>query len=626
MPEVLLRMNSAPPKSWLRRFFSFVGGFLNGLRKTLHLILLLVLFVPIILVLTKRDVPMKSKTTLVLNLKGNIVEQYSGRPSDRLTASFTGDDVDEVQLRDIRSALKAAATDPNIVQVLVRTDELTGAGVATLREVGKALTTFKASKKPIHAYAYGYDQRGLYIAAHTDGVWLHPGGLAMLEGLGRNRTYYKTLLDNLGVDVAVFRVGEFKSAVEPYLRDGPSAEAAAADRQWLGDIWQIMLSDFAALRGRSAADYTAMIEELPQRLQAVGGNPAQLAMDEKLVDELLTPAEVVNRMLANGAADPDDEFLQIGLKAYVAKVVKPVATNTDTVGIIVAEGGIADGTAPPGAIGGDSTAALVRMAREDKHIKAVVLRVDSPGGSGFASEVIRNEIELTRAAGKPVVVSMGDVAASGGYWISMTSDTIFADEATITGSIGIYALFPSAARALDKIGVHAEGTTTTWLAGALDPMRPLDPRLGALLDAVIKHGYQDFIGKVAQARNTTPEAIDAVARGRVWSAGQAKERGLIDQLGGLDAAIADAAKRANLQTYATRYVEEELSGFDRLLAGLNANSAVKAFGLGQHSGLPKDLLELVRSRGAERDLRMLLDTHKRSPLAIYSYCFCDDLR
>lgn len=617
---------STKKKGLLRRMFGALGRGLDALRRTLHLLLLLAIFVPLVMMLFSSEEPMRERTTLVLNLRGAVVEQYTGTPSDRLVANLSGEDIQEVQLRDIRAALQAAAVDPNISQVLVRTDALTSAGISTLREIGKAITAFKASGKPIHAYGYYYDQRGLYIGAHTQGIWMHPSGGAILEGLGRNRIYYKSLLDKLGIDIAVFRVGEYKSAVEPYLRDGPSPEAREMDSLWLGDLWNIFLEDLARERGRTAADFSALIDELPQRLQAHAGDPAQMAVAEKLVDELMTPDELVQRLLAKGAPDEDTQFRQIGLKPYVERTHQPLARNTPSIGIVIAEGGIADGRQPPGAVGGDSTAALLRKAREDAAIKAVVLRVDSPGGSGFASEIIRNEVDLLRAAGKPVVVSMGDVAASGGYWISMSADTIYADQATITGSIGIYGLFPSLARGLDTVGVHADGTSTTWLAGALDPMRPLDPRLAEVMERVIRHGYTDFIGRVAAARKTTPEAIDAIGRGRVWSAGQAQERGLVDTLGGLDDAIADAAKRAGLTKVQARYVEVELSGFDRFLANLGAHAWVRAAGLGHGPSIPRDLLELVRQRGAERDLALLLQTQRRNPLAIYAYCFCDDLR
>lgn len=618
-------MISSPPRHGpVRRFFGFLGRSVDFVRKTLHLLLLLLIFVPILYAMFSDVEPLKARTTLVLNLKGNIVEQYTGHPSDRLSAALSGEEIDEVQLRDIRTALRAAAKDPDITQVLVRTDQLLGAGLSTLRDVGREIEAFKKSGKPITAYAYWYDQRGLFLAAHTDQVWLHPGGVAMLEGLGRNRTYYKSLLDKLKVDVSVFRVGEYKSAVEPYLLDGPSPEAREMDQRWLGDLWQVLLDDMARLRKRTPEQLTALIETLDQRVQAAGGDLAQLALDEGLVDRLVTPDELRQLLLAKGAVDEDDKLRSVGVVEYAERKQETPKTGQPKIGIIVAEGGISDGRQPPGAIGGDSMATLVRKAREDKDIKAVVLRVDSPGGSGFASELIRRELELTRAAGKPVIVSMGDVAASGGYWISMTSDAIYADPATITGSIGIYALVPSVARGLDHIGVHADGTSTTWLAGAMDIARPLDPRLASVLDANIQHGYRDFIGKVAENRKTTPEAIDAIGRGRVWSAGQAKERGLVDELGTFDDAIAAAAKAGKLGAdYAVQYVEEELSAFDRFLASLGASSMVRAMGFGQTDGIPQQLRELLQERGAERDLKLLLAGRSRNPLALYSYCFCE---
>lgn len=619
-------MNTTAPQTRgpLRRVFGFLGRTIDLLRKTMHLIVLLLIFVPVIIAMFSDVEPLKQRTTLVLNLKGNIVEQYTGHPSDRLSAALSGEDIDEVQLRDIRTALRAAATDPHIVQVLLRTENLLGAGLSTLREVGREIEAFKKSGKPITAYSYWYDQRGLYLAAHADKIWLHPGGVAMLEGLGRNRTYYKSLLDKLGVDVSVFRVGEFKSAVEPYLRDGPSAEAREMDGYWLGDLWNILLADMARLRQRTPEQLKTLIEELGTRAQAAKGDMAQLALDEGLVDQLVTPDELKSMLLVKGALDEDEDLRTVGVVEYAERQQEAAEQGKPAVGIIVAEGGIIDGHQPPGTIGGDSTADLVRKAREDKDVKALVLRVDSPGGSGFASEIIRRELELTRQAGKPVIVSMGDVAASGGYWISMTSDAIYADPATITGSIGIYAIVPSAARGLDKIGVHADGTTTTWLAGSFDVAKPLDPRLAEVIDAGIQHGYRDFIGKVAEHRKKTPDEIDAIGRGRVWSAGQAKERGLVDQLGSFDDAIAAAAKAAKLAAgYEIKYVEEELGAFDRFLANLGASSAVQAIGLGTRKGIPQSLLQLLEERGAARDLRLLLEGRSRNPLALYSYCFCE---
>jgi protease-4 len=610
-------------KGFLRRFFGAIWGGLDFTRKVLHLIVLLVLFIGLFSAMGSGPKPILEQTTLVLNIEGDVVEQLSGSPSDRFWAGVTGDEIRQVQLRDIKRALSAAATDPKIAQVLLRTDEFSGAGVATLREIAQAITEFRKSGKKIYSYAYGYDQRGLFIAAYTDRVFLHPDGAAMLEGLGRNRTYYASLLNKLGVEPHVFRVGEFKSAVEPYLRDSPSDEARTADAFWLGDIWNVMLEEFGAARKLEPQALREMIDDLPNRLRATSGNLAALALKEGLVDELLAPDQLIEKMLASGAKDEDSEsFRRVGLSNYLAQL-EPEILKDEQVAIVVAEGGIEDGKRPPGTVGGDSTAKLVRKAREDNKVKAVVLRVDSPGGSGFASEIIRREIELTRKAGKPVVISMGDVAASGGYWISMTSDAIFANRATITGSIGIYAMFPSIHKGLDTIGVHSDGTATTWIPQAFDIARPLDPRLAEVIDSGIKHGYQSFISKVAEGRKTSVDAIDQIGRGRVWSAQQAKERGLVDQIGGLDDAIADAAARAKLSSFSTRYVESELSGFEKFLSnfgGAQWSQQLISFG---RDDLRSELLKTIRERGVERDILNMIKNSQKNPLALYSYCFCE---
>ncbi len=389
-------------------------------------------------------------------------------------------------------------------------------------------------------------------------------------------------------------------------------------------MWNVFLEDVAKARGLDAAELRRGIDELPQRVAATGGDMAQLALDEKLVDGLKTIDEMRAMLIASGAKDDEKEtFRQIGMDDYLKRFPAPaVIGDAKQIGVIVAQGEIIDGSHPQGTIGGHSTSELVRKAREDKNIKAVVLRVDSPGGSGFASELIRRELELTRAAGKPVVISMGDVAASGGYWISMTSDTIYAEPTTITGSIGIFGLFPDASKTMDTLGLHTEGTTTTWLAGALDPRRPLDPRVGELLQSVINSGYQDFIGKVAASRKKTPEEIDTIAQGRVWSGSQALERGLVDQLGGLNDAIADAAKRADLGSdYQLVYVEKELSGFEKFMTSFAARARSMVSASVADALLPGWMQPHVNGELA-RDMAILKGWEKR-PMATYAYCFCE---
>ena len=610
---------------FLRRLF---GGLWNGLDFTRRLVVNLVFLVILVLVISAMfgggDKALKEKTTLVLSPKGEIVEQYSGSPADVALAKALGEEVPQTQLRDILKVLEEAAKDDNIVQVMLKLDSFGGAGVSTLREVGRAIDAFQKSGKKVIAFGEYLDQGSYYLAAHADEAYVHPEGMVLLEGLGRYRNYYRSALDKLGIQMHVFRVGTYKSAVEPYLLDGPSEAAREADAYWLGDVWNVFLEDVAKARGLDAAELRRGIDELPQRVAATGGDMAKLALDEKLVDGLKTIDEMRTMLIASGAKDDEKEtFRQIGMDDYLKRFPAPVAIgDAKQIGVIVAQGEIIDGSHPPGTIGGHSTSELVRKAREDKNIKAVVLRVDSPGGSGFASELIRRELELTRAAGKPVVISMGDVAASGGYWISMTSDTIYAEPTTITGSIGIFGLFPDASKTMDTLGLHTEGTTTTWLAGALDPRRPLDPRVGELLQSVINSGYQDFIGKVAASRKKTPEEIDGVGQGRVWSGSQALERGLVDQLGGLNDAIADAAKRADLGSdYQLVYVEKELSGFEKFMTSFAARARSMVSASIADALLPGWMQPHVNGELA-RDMAILKGWEKR-PMATYAYCFCE---
>lgn len=603
-----------------------IGGLWNGLDFTRRLVVNLVFLVILVLVIAalfKGEEPLKDKTTLVLAPKGEIVEQYAGDPGEIAFAKLVGDEVPQTQLRDILKVLEAAAKDDKITQVLLKLDAFGGAGVSTLREVGRAIDEFQKSGKKVIAFGEYLDQGAYYLAAHADEAYIHPEGIALLEGLGRYRNYYRSALDKLGIQMHVFRVGTYKSAVEPYLLDGPSEAAREADAYWLGDVWSVFLDDVAKARGLDAANLRAMIDELPQRVTATGGNMAQLALDEKLVDGLKTIDEIRVMLIASGAKDDDKEtFRQVAFGDYLKRVPADTGKDDARIGVIVAQGEIQDGSHPPGTIGGHSTSELIRKAREDEKVKAVVLRVDSPGGSGFASELIRRELELTKAAGKPVVISMGDLAASGGYWISMTSDVIYAEPTTITGSIGIFGLFPDASKTMDTLGLHTEGTTTTWLAGAFDPRRPLDPRVGEVIQAVINNGYQDFIGKVGASRGKTPEEVDTVGQGRVWSGNQALERGLVDKLGGLKDAIADAADRAKLGSdYKLVYIEKEPTGFEKFMMGFTSRARATLRGVVSDALLPQWMQPQLQGE-LQREIAILKGWEQR-PMATYAYCFCE---
>ncbi|MGH8051880.1 MAG: signal peptide peptidase SppA [Arenimonas sp.] len=567
----------------------------------------------------------QEKTALVLNLEGNLVEQFSSDPISRALAEATGDGQSEIQLRDIVKVLNAAKADKSIDRILLKTDGLSVSGFAALRDVAAALRDFKASGKQIIAYGVNMDQKQYYLAAQADKIYIDPEGGILLEGLGRYRLYYREgLQEKLGMDVHLFRVGEYKSAMEPYILDAASAESREADMFWMNDLWQRYVADVAKARKITAEQLNASINNLSTEVKAANGDLGKLAMQQKLVDGLKTSHEIETMLSEMGAVDEDiHSFRQVEFAQYLKPLNIPASPFDDQsqVAIVVAQGEIVDGEAAPGTVGGETTSALIRQAREDEHTKALVLRVDSPGGSVFPSEQIRREIELTKKAGIPVVVSMGNVAASGGYWISMNADKIIADESTITGSIGIFGLWLTAPRALEKIGVHADGSGTTPLAGQFDPTLPLKPETGELIQSIIDRGYQQFIGKVATARGSKSETIDTVARGRVWSGAQAKERGLVDQLGGFQMAIDEAVKLAKLgkDDFRLNYVERASTPFEQFIAGLGGNTAGNA--------ILRNLSPINGVLGRETTSRLQkemswLEKNGRTPYQGVVHCMC----
>jgi len=564
------------------------------------------------------------RTALVIAPNGDLVEQYRSDPGSRALAKLLGEEVPEVQLRDLLKAIKAATNDDRIERIVLRADTLGGAGMAALREVADALREFRAAGKEIIAYGDSYDQRQYLLAAQANEVYLHPGGAILLEGLARFQPYFREgLQDKLGVEVHLFRVGEYKSAAEPFVLDGPSPEAQTADLYWMNDVWQRYLDDIGAARGIAPGEIAASIEQLPQRLAAQHGDLGKLALSEHLVDDLKTQDQVRDLLIERGVADEDNHsFRQIDLESYLDFVNRENLHigRQDTIAVVVAQGEIVDGEQAPGTVGGASTAALIREARENEDVKALLLRVDSPGGGVFPSEQIRREVELTRDAGIPVVVSMGNVAASGGYWISMNADVIFADPSTISGSIGIFGLWMSVPETLARIGVRTGGVGTTRFAGAFDPTRPFDPAVGEIIQSVIDAGYADFTGKVAAAREQSVEAIDRIARGRVWSGAQAKERGLVDELGGLRAALARAAELAKLDAgrYRVDYIETRMSPFEKFMSDLGANSAARA--VLRETGMAKVLLG-PQSAQIEQRLHWLGRARTR-PIQALAHCFC----
>ncbi|HST43930.1 MAG TPA: signal peptide peptidase SppA [Luteimonas sp.] len=611
----------------------FVGAWdaINFTRRLVFnlLFLLFILVVLVAIAAGDRARPLLERSTLVIAPEGALVEQYSIDPFSRALADSMGEAPGEVQLRDLLRALDAASRDTRIERVLLRTDRMTFGGYAAIREVAAAVAKLRASGKQVIAHGDYFEQAQYLLAAQADEVYMDPEGGLLLEGLARYRQFYREgLQDKLGVDMHLFKVGEFKSAAEPFILDAASEESKQADLFWMNDVWNRFVADIGRARRIAPQQLAADIEAMPAAVVAAGGDLGRYALERKLIDGLKTRQDVEALLTERGVADEDAEggFRHVELGAYLKHVDSALspADSRPQVAVVVAEGEITGGERPPGSIGGESTAALLRDAREDEHVKALVLRVDSPGGEVFASEQIRREIVALKAAGKPVVVSMGDLAASGGYWISMNADRIYANESTITGSIGIFGLIPTFPRALEKIGVRTDGVGTTRFAGAFDVTRPLSPETGQVVQAVIDKGYRNFTGRVAEARRKPVADVDAVARGRVWSGAQARERGLVDAFGGIDEAIADAARRAKLgaaDSWRMRYFEKASTPFERWFTGFASSRAGGS--LLHDSSMAQALLTRLAPNVAG-DLAFVerVSAPGGAPVKALAHCFC----
>jgi protease-4 len=582
--------------STMSRFFGAIGrGF--ALARAFVANLLFVIFIVLVLALLfsgEAPVSVPSGAALLVAPKGAIVEQLS--QTSPLGGLLGGEVMSETLLRDVTEALEHAATDERIKVVVLDLDELTDVSPAHLAAVGSALDDVKTAGKSVIALGDYFSQAQYYLASFANEVYMHPMGQVLLTGYGAYQSYYHDLLDKLKVNVHVFRVGTYKEAVEPYTRADMSAEAKEANRTLLTALW----GDYAKriTTNRKLADgaldeYVAKYDSL---LAGAQGDMARVALDRGLVDALLSREDMRKRLIED-VGEEDGDYRHIDANAYLTAVRPRVAPTTNAdVGVIVAKGLILMGDQPRGTIGSDTYAKLIRQAREDSGVRALVIRIDSPGGAAFASELIRQELELTQQAGKPVVASMGGVAASGGYWIASTSDEIWASPETITGSIGIFGIVPTFEESLRSVGVTRDGVGTSDLSGALDPFGGLRPQMATILQANVENGYRRFLALVAKGRDMAPEDVDRIGQGRVWSGDRAKEIGLVDDLGQLSDAIAAAAHRAGLEKYGVRYIEKPLSAQEQLFRQLaDSLGLAPPAPVGRVIGQAMDALAMLRS-------------------------------
>ncbi len=607
--------------SRLGRGLSRLWKWSNAVRVATLNVMFFALVIAVIVLLSSDDKPDFADTNaLVLAPKGTIVEQLSA-DGPSLSGLVTGGAGAETLLRDMIETIERAGEDDRINVLVLELGEMQSAGVSKQQEIAAALVAFRGKGKTVIATADHYSQAAYYLAANADEVYMHQMGEVGITGMGRYHMYFKEAIDRFEVQWHIFRVGKYKSAVEPYIANEMSPAAREADLAWMGDLWAAWIAEVAAARGIAEADLLDYAQNFDAHVVKANGDAAAAAVAAGLVDHTGGRDVVRDRLIALvGEEKKSHDFNRVDADQYLAyeREASPRPHTGGKIAVIVARGSIVDGEAPAGTIGGDSTAKLIRKARLDEDTKALVLRVDSGGGSAFASEVIRREFELARAAGKPVIVSMGSVAASGGYWISTASDEIWASPTTITGSIGIFGMFPTFERPLAKhLGVHVDGVATTRFAD-LSPERALDPAVARSIQSGIEHGYREFLSRVATARNMTPEQVDLIAQGRVWSGQDAHAAGLVDQLGGLQDAIASAATRASLGSkYQVEYVEPEIPFKDRLVKSVLGDAVAQVELMPGFASSP--LVAVVRHFEEQTRIVGALN----DPRGIYAYAMID---
>lgn len=614
--------SNSRPNVLVRLWLGFWRG-LTALRMAVFNILFLILLALLIRVLffTSDEIIVDAQTTLVIEPEGVVVEEYTGTPLDRAINQALGQEQLETRLRDILAALEYAAADDRIVQVLVRTDKLWSLPPGMQTELADAFARFRESGKQVIAHGGTMMQSQYMLASMADKIWLDRDGMLLFDGYSRYRQYYAEGLDKLKVDVNLFRVGEFKSAMEPFIRNEMSDADRRATEAWLGDLWQSWLDQIAIHRGLPVEVLVELTENFAAAVEAADGDLAAMALEGGLVDRLVSRPELRAELARSGASDPDTGFRQIDFETY-ASASRQWHPRADRVGIIVARGAITEGDQPPGTIGAESTSRLIREAARDDRIKAVVLRIDSGGGSAFASEVIRSELMALKESGKPLVVSMSNVAASGGYWIAMGADEVWAYPTTLTGSIGIFGFFPTFQNTLSQIGIHTDGVGTTPLSGTLRVDRALQEPARDLFQSFIEHGYRNFISLVAEHRHMPVDQVDKVAQGRVWTGSQAQRRGLVDQLGTLDEAVASAARSAGIaEDYEIQYVERRLSPVEQFFVDM-ASASIHMAGTDSMRGLaawlPADL-----GRQVIDDLRLVFIQARSGRPGVMAHCLCE---
>lgn len=613
----------ATNSSFTKSLFLGIWNVLNFSRKLFFNVIFIGLLILIVVSIAQSgddEIKVPKGGAFVLKLNGNLViEKQRTDPFDEFASeAFGGESApNEILVRNVVKALNNAKQDKRIAALVLDLSYFGGGGLDKLRTVAAAIDDFKTSEKPVIAMGDYFSQSQYYLAAHADKIYLNPEGGMLFDGYNRNRMYYKEAIEKLKVKTHVFKVGTFKSAIEPYIRNDMSDAAREANEAWLSVYWDQYKNDVAAARNIDVDNFDDTVANFMPKFEAANGDLAQYALQNGWVDELKTREQMRQDMIdLVGESDSGNGYKGVTYSEYLQKINLPFPKTIkgDAIAVVVAKGTILDGTQSPGTIGGDSTARLLRKARLDDNIKAVVMHVDSPGGSAFASEIIRQEVEELRHAGKPVVALMGTYAASGGYWISASADKIIASPSTITGSIGIFGMLMTYEESLAYLGVYSDGVQTTEF-GFNSLAKTLPDSLGNLIQRNIERGYEKFITLVAENRNMTLEQVDSIAQGRVWIGTTALELGLVDELGSLNEALSSAAELAELTDYEVTYIERTLSPKEQFIQELLRNASVWLVNT-QVDQSNSPLVGLIRS--VVKDINGI--TRLNDPKATYALC------
>ena len=613
----------------IAKIFKGIWAGINFSRRLVLNILFLLLVIVFIAGISSDDdkIIIEDGSVLRLNLNGPIVEEktYIDPIEAAISDVTSGSEVpSEILLDDIVEVINEAAQDERITVLLLDLQEMPKAHLNKLKQISSAIDRFKETGKKVIASGYYYTQAQYYIASHADEIAMHPYGSVAIEGYGMYPLYFKDALEKLEVTQHIFRVGTFKSAVEPFIRNDMSEAAKEANRVWLGALWSEYKQDVAAVRPFDESNFDETMDVYLAKMQAANGDAGKYALDHQWVDSLKTSQQIRQQLIdLVGTQEDGKTFKQVSFREYLSLVKPPIAFDnplTEKVAVVVAKGTIVDGERKAGEIGGDSTAALLRKARLDDKVKAVVLRIDSGGGSMFASEVIRAEVLALKAAGKPVIASMSSVAASGGYWIASAANEIWAAPSTITGSIGVFGTFMTFEKTLSKIGVYSDGVATTEMAG-FSITRPLNEKMGQIIQMSVEEAYGRFLNVVAEARNMTPEQVDKIAQGRVWIASQALELGLVDKLGNKQDAIDAAAALAKLNHYEVKTMTHDLSPQEKMMQDIFGNASIKSM-LGLQSQKTSVLATQANLQSVINQLSTEVENLKdyNDPQGVYARC------